>query len=153
MFRNEGLWYVNIDLLIANNISVYTVTQREGDLMLLGPGVVSMRKSNGLSYQTSWNFGSMDITQLTEGFKRCRLDAKCTLTEVIPWHTLVLDAVNNEIESFGTIELELIYKELKTKLVEDDQTLHEFLRLFYIKEKEKPSIEAMRQLFTKEPND
>lgn len=80
MFRNEGLWFVSHDLLVANQIPVYTVLQKEGDLLLLGPGVVSMRKANGLSYQTSWNFGTKDLAQLKEGFKRIKIDAKCALT-------------------------------------------------------------------------
>ena len=80
MFRNEGLWYVSTDLLIANNIECYTVTQREGDLLLLGPGVVSMRKATGLWYQTSWNFATKDLCQLSEGFNRTEMDAKWWLT-------------------------------------------------------------------------
>ena len=84
MFRNEGLWYVGIDLLVANRIPVYTVTQREGDLVLLGPGALSMRKSLGLSYQTSWNFGTKDLAQLQEGFNKMHLNARCALTVSTP---------------------------------------------------------------------
>lgn len=45
MFRNEGMWYLNYDVLMANNIPCYTVIQKEGDAIVLGPGTLCMRRA------------------------------------------------------------------------------------------------------------
>ena len=170
MFRNEGLWYVNTDLLIANNVPWYTVTQREGDLLLLGPGVVSMRKATSFWYQTSWNFATKDLSQLTEGFNRIKMDAKWGLTVssyllIIIGTSSVLYANPRYSESrnryFWNSRVRvsllyskfyrLIYKEFKARMIEDSSILDEFLQLFYIKEKD-ICIEDMRRLFKHEPD-
>lgn len=151
MHRNEGLWYINTDLLAANNIPFYTAVQREGDMMLLGPGVLSMRKCLDLSYQISWCFGTKDYPQLYEGFKKVKNNTRCALTDPIAFYTLVLDSVNYDISSYGTSELELIHQEFKDKLDDENTTLDEFLRLFYIKEKDNTDLQSRRKLFKHQP--
>jgi hypothetical protein len=66
-------------MFVSMGIPVYTVIQKEGELIILGPGVLSMRKALDWSSHITWNFGFIDHQQLSEGFKRLENDAKNSL--------------------------------------------------------------------------
>ena len=151
--KNEGLWYIETDLLLAHNIPVNYLVQKEGDLVTLAPGALAMRKANDLCYQTSWNFGTQDVWQLEAGFKKVKMDIARHLTSPIAWFTCVMDSVNQNIENYGPEELEIVHKNFTEKNCDEENVLVQFLKLFYIKDKKIPSVEKMKKLFTQEPKD
>lgn len=76
IYKDEGLWYADVDFCLANKIPVTCFNQREGDLVIIGPGCEHWVRGFGKAVQSAWNFGSFDLWQLTESIKRMHVNAK-----------------------------------------------------------------------------
>lgn len=70
IYKDEGLWYADVDYCLANKIPIVSFNQHEGDIVLLGPGCEHWVRGFGKAVQTAWNFGTFDKWQLTESIKR-----------------------------------------------------------------------------------
>jgi len=64
-----------------------------------------------------------------------------------------MDAVNKSIGDFDSDSLKVAYNNLKMKVEDEDYILEQFLNLFYLKDSERLSLEEMKQLFKKEPEE
>jgi len=38
IYKDEGLWYADVDFCLANRVPIVSFNQKEGDVVLLGPG-------------------------------------------------------------------------------------------------------------------
>lgn len=70
IYKNEGLWFADVDFCLGRKIPIIWFNQREGDLVLLGPGLEHWVRAFGKATQTAWNFGTIDKLQFEEAIKR-----------------------------------------------------------------------------------
>ena len=75
IYKKEGLWFADVDFWLGKQIPIICFNQREGDLVILGPGLEHWVRAFGKACQTAWNFGSIDKWQLEESFKRMNVNS------------------------------------------------------------------------------
>lgn len=83
IYKNEGLWFADVDFCLANKIPVVCFNQIEGDLVILGPGCEHWVRSFGKAVQTAWNFGYMDKWQLRESIARMDVNSKINFKVIL----------------------------------------------------------------------
>lgn len=74
IIKREGLWFADIDFCLAKKIPIVSFNQRQGDLVILGPGCEHWVRGFGKAVQTAWNFGTFDKWQISESIKRMEIN-------------------------------------------------------------------------------
>lgn len=113
IYKEEGLWYADVDFCLANKIPIVSFNQKEGDVVLLGPGCEHWVRGFGRAVQTAWNFGTFDKWQVMESIKRMDVNSNIKFSSIVPNWTLLLDLVNHEI---GRIDNECLKYNLSLNL-------------------------------------
>lgn len=76
IYKKEGLWFADVDFCLGKQIPIIWFNQREGDLVILGPGCEHWVRAHGKASQTAWNFGTMEKWQIDESIKRMEINSK-----------------------------------------------------------------------------
>jgi hypothetical protein len=84
LFKNEGLWFADIDWCLGHKLKVITFNQRPGDLVMLKGGTLHWVKSLGLTSQTAWNMATCDVDMLKTMMHRYELNKKIGFKSIIP---------------------------------------------------------------------
>src|SRR5262249_46483119 len=66
IYKNEGLWFSDLDFVLANEIEVSYFLQEKGDIVLIGPGCLHWVRAQGVAVNTAWNFATRTKEQVIQ---------------------------------------------------------------------------------------
>ncbi|CAD8098039.1 unnamed protein product [Paramecium primaurelia] len=96
LYLKEGRWYVNIVYFLQNKIPVKQIIQKQGDILIIGPGCFFQAKNIGNSIHTSFNFLMMDDFSLQQIYIRQIKNDHYKFQSVIAIRNLFLDIYIHE---------------------------------------------------------
>eukprot|EP00742_Colponemidia_sp_Colp-10_P007636 GILJ01008230.1.p1 GENE.GILJ01008230.1~~GILJ01008230.1.p1 ORF type:complete len:1309 (+),score=160.60 GILJ01008230.1:159-3929(+) len=96
IYKNEGKWFPDPDFCLANGIPVMYGLQKVNDVILVGIGCVHWVRARGVTINSSWNFGTMDLQQLQSSFERYDKNREIGFQSLVPMYTLSFDLLTRK---------------------------------------------------------
>ena len=96
----EGLWYIDLEFCIKNDIKVTMFVQEEGDVVSLSPGTLHWVRSHEVTVNSAWNFGEHSYNQLSRICERWKVNSDIGFRSLIPTRTFFQDLLNHDFMKF-----------------------------------------------------
>jgi hypothetical protein len=97
IYKEEGIWFPEMDFFYRNRIKMQYTLQKPGDILLVGPGTLHWVKAKSHAINTSWNFSHKDCKSLNHSMDRYELNTEIKFKSLVPMQTLILDILNHEM--------------------------------------------------------
>ena len=119
IYLTETLWWPDEIYCISKGLTVYHTIQKEGDLILVGPGTIHWVKSCGVTTNTAWNFGPKSFNNFKTSFERNGINKGIDFKSLVPMHVLSLDLVNNELATLDFALVEFLKLQIESQANEE----------------------------------
>lgn len=113
IYKEEGLWFSNVDFCLENGISVKKFIQKAGDIVFLNSGTLHWVRSKGITVNSAWNVALKSLFGYSEMFKRLKINTEIGFKSIIPVKTLVFELIKQEFSRLDKGFLAFCIKKLK----------------------------------------
>jgi hypothetical protein len=113
IYVKEGLWYEEWEYFLKNKINVLYTIQKEGDIILVGPGCIHWVKALGFAVHSSWNFFPKEKAAFETALDRFNINKKIPMRSLVPIYNLMIDILNFEMYYLDLNLVKLFYDKIR----------------------------------------
>lgn len=122
----EGLWFINLEFCIKNNIRVGMFIQEAGDVVVQSPGVLHWVRSHEVALHSAWNCGEYSLKQQKWMDSRWNINLDINFRNLIPAQTCWLDLMNLGFKNFDDDCWNWLLKKMKWVIRKSEDEFDEF---------------------------